>query len=380
MHSTDNCRLFFKSKNFCSVPWNHFAIFTDGSISTCTKGKKIKNINDVDLIDFLQYNNYLKNVKIDLFNDIPNKNCTACNSLENNNYAFLRDLYNPKFIKSEVNYRDTKSFTLLGADLHWGSTCQLKCITCWDKQSSSIAKEENKPILTVSNENADKVITEIVKSQHQLKELYLSGGEPTLINHNYRLLKKLNENKLPDDCEIRINTNMMFDDDNKIINELKRFPNVLFTISADNTFEKFEYIRRGASWNKFIENLSNLQKTHFKWRLNSVFFVASAYDLANTQNFFIDNFGINDFTINQVGMGKTSIRCRNLPNEVSNKCKDRITEHQLKNASNDNLKGQLDNCLKELSHEQEESYIPFFERIDKLEKSNWKETFKELCV
>lgn len=378
MNSKDNIRLFFKSQHFCAVPWNYFKVWTDGSILTCVRGSsKIDREGDISVSKMLQTNITLQTIRKNLYNDILDSNCASCQSLEQSNYKFLRGLYNDLFKTSTVDYSSTTDFICKGVDLHWGSTCQLKCITCWAEQSSSIAKEQNIPIKNISTDDANNIIDIIVKNQEVMEEIYLSGGEPTLIKHNLSLLQQLDETKLNSNCIIRVNTNMMFDEKNSIVNELLRFPNVLFTISADGLYERFEYIRRGAKWNTFINNLNILQKTHFKWRLNIVFFVGSALTLPHTHRFFIDNYGITDLTINQLTNQK-NILCRNLSDELSHKCKELLLEHKYIYKDNKNLGGQIDNCITELSEPAEMSYISFFEYFDKLEGTNWKQTFKEL--
>jgi radical SAM protein with 4Fe4S-binding SPASM domain len=225
--------LFKKSEHFCAVPWNQFKVFTSGEVGTCVNGQEtLGNIHYNSIEEILSSPNLAK-IKNNLKQNLDDSNCSKCKSLEYNediSYKFLRDLYNPMFVKSTVDYDDDMDFVLNGVDLHWGSTCNLKCITCWGRQSSAIAQELNQPIRNVTAESANKLIDFIVKNQYTLKEVYLSGGEPTLIKHNLNLLKQLRKDL---DFTIRINTNMTFNSDNTIIEELKKFPKVLFTISAD---------------------------------------------------------------------------------------------------------------------------------------------------
>ena len=171
----------------------------------------------------------------------------------------------------------------------------------------------------------------------------------------------------------------MFEQNNPVVAELKKFKNVLVTISADATGDRFEYIRRGANWEKFLNNLDYFKKeTNFNIRLNSVFFVGSALHLTDTQQFFNDHYGITDFTINQVTMGHTNIQCRNLPSAVKNECTTRIQKHKQKFAENKNLTGQLDNCLVELTTDKEEDYSSFFESFANKISVNWRDIFTEL--
>ena len=370
--------LFKQSRNFCSVPWNHFKIYTNGSVHTCVNGHEVLgNIHDQPIQDILN-NPALVDIRRELAQDLRSSNCTLCQKLENTedySYKFLRDLYNPMFVKSTADYDNNHDFVLNGVDLHWGSTCNLKCITCQAESSSAIAQELGQPIQNVSGLAAEGAIDFMVKNQHTLKEIYLSGGEPTLIKHNLNLLRRLRHDL---DFVIRINTNMTFADDNPIIAELKKFPKVLVTISADALTNRFDYIRRGADWSVFMHNLEQLKKLHFNWRVNTVFFVATALHLPDTQEFFMDNFDIQDFTINQVSMGHTDIRCRNLPAALKPQVIERLQQHQEKHKLNLNLHGQLKNCLDEVQQESTESYVPFFESVDARAGTNWRDTFAEL--
>ena len=166
----------------------------------------------------------------------------------------------------------------------------------------------------------------------------------------------------------------MFDQDNTIINELLKFKNVLVTISADSTGARFNYIRRGADWQRFLTNLSWLKQSHATFRLNSVFFIASALYLTDTQRFFADNYDIKDFTINQVLMDHTVIKCRNLSDAVKADCKTKILLHKEQFSNNINLCAELDACLQELDCAKENDYESFFTQFP----GNWQEVFPEL--
>jgi len=371
--------LFKQSKSFCAVPWNHIKVEMDGKIVTCVNGQhKLGHLSEKPISEIV--NDWpIQHVRANTYKEFPNYNCRTCSLQENDTgYKFLRDLYNPMFKDIDIDYSDKTSFELSAIDLHWSSTCNLKCVTCWAKQSSAIAQEQGEPIQHTSDEQADSIIDLIVSRQHHMREIYLSGGEPTLIKHNIRLLRKLDKSI---NCTFRVNTNMMFEQNNPVIAELRKFENVLVTISADALDNRFEYIRREASWAKFLDNLRFLkEETNFDIRLNSVFFVATALHLTDTQEFFRNEYGITDFTINQVTMGHTNIQCRNLPQDVKDQCLHKISQYKNNLNHNDekNLVGQLDNCLKELQRDKEEDYEPFFESFTDKVNVNWRDIFTEL--
>lgn len=375
-------QLFKKNDIFCAAPWSLLYVYPNGQVFTCVEGKNILGDLNKNSIEEILYNSQRSGIKQDMLNGgIASKNCTKCLSFENsgNNqdrYHYLRNNYNELMRDLDIDYFDVNDFVLGALDLHWSSICDLKCVTCWAKQSSSIATEQGLPVAHLPSKQANMFIDWVAKNQDTLKEIYLSGGEPTLIKYNLRLLEKI---KKRSDLQIRVNSNLMWDQDNLIVNEILKFPNVLFTCSADSIEQKFEYIRRGSNWKKFLENLKFLQShNHAKIRINSVFSVLTAGDFVETIDFFKNNLGITDLTINQCGMGHTYLRARNLPVNLKNKCQ-RSLEHAIENYCSDlSLVGQLKNCLKELEHSGTESYVYFLENIDTLAKTNWRSTFSEL--
>jgi len=365
--------LFKQSNNFCSVPWNQIKVDMTGQISSCTYGsEQLGSLADID--------SAIKHtipIKEELIKDQKPSNCTKCydHSHSDIGYSHLRNHYNGLFLHNDVEYNNTDSFQLNAIDLHWSSLCQLKCITCWHGQSSSIAKEEGKAISHTPNKDADHLIEYIIENQYHLNEIYMSGGEPTLIDHNYRLLTQLDKNI---DCEFRVNTNMMFEDDNKIINELLKFKNLLFTISVDGMTDRFEYIRRGASWKKFIENIDKLKNTHIKWRVNSVFFVGTADILVGLQKFFRENYGITDFTVNQESMGHDNIQARHLKENLKQKIRQDYQNYMGEYPNDIKLQGTFTNCLVELDNPGTANYLDYFNSVDEKYGSNWREVFTEL--
>lgn len=369
--------LFKQSKNFCSVPWNLVKINTDGSVFTCAVGKDLVGHLNADKFEDILQGLKLQEIRNTLGEDQQHTNCRNCVDKERPDEGFghLRNHYNSLFLKKDIDYTSTSEFNLNAIDLHWSSVCNLKCITCCPEQSSSIAKEERKPVWHTSTEAADTVIDKLVDNQYELNEIYMSGGEPSLINHNLRLLKRLDKNI---DTSFRVNSNMMFDDNNEFIKELLKFKNVMFTISVDGMGDRFNYIRRGADWNTLLKNVSRMRETHADCRINSVFFVGTASSIIDIHAFFRNEFGIDDFTINQESMDHPEIWARNLPDRVKESITKDMEDYMKSNDGNINLKGQLLNCLEEIKQPQERSYVEFFDAVDAKAGTNWREVFPEL--
>jgi len=372
--------LFHQSQHFCSVPWNHFEIFSDGNIRTCSKGTAFGNINNQSIDDILQSTD-IKSIKQDLLQDKLNKNCVGCYNLTTNAEHFdLRNHYNPMFKQFDINYEDISAFELHGIDLHWDNTCNFRCVYCNPKQSSLIAQEQGVSNTRTDQANIDRVIDLIVKNQYALKEIYLSGGEPLLIKHNTKLLSRISNIDLP----IRINSNLsLISNNNPVFAELRRFKNVLWTVSADNQGSRFEYIRNGGSWNKFLENLNVVRQSGHRVRLNMVWFVANVIDMFDTAKYFIEQNGITDITVNQL-QGHPYLQARHAPESVKQQALvqlDRLLTSSLIQEKS-NTWYNISRCDRELKNTNgdQTGYIKYFDQLDQLRGTNWREIFPELLI
>lgn len=373
--------LFKQSQNFCSVPWNYFKVNQDGSVTTCIKGREILgNINKHPIQQILQ-NPKLQEIRRALVQDQIPHNCHTCRQQDHQDtdskYSYLRDMYNDWFRHADVDYDDEQAFCLSGVDLHWSNVCNIKCITCWPPQSSAIARELKIPIRNVGRDLVQPLTDWIVANQHSLREIYFSGGEPSLIKHNVELLRRLEPRQ---DLLLRINSNMTFDKDNQFVNLLRRFPQVLMTMSADAVGSRFEYIRQGASWQQFLHNVDRCRDLGFGLRVNSVFFVGSALTLLETQDFFRQRFQCHDYTINQLLIQPLELVCRNLPDLVKTKVAQDLDSTLADTTLDQNLRGQLYNCRLELDQEPNGlDFRSFLDQMDARRGTNWRSVYPELA-
>ena len=380
MDAKQKYKLFRKSKHFCTAPWNLLYVGVNGNIKSCTNGYTIGHLQEHNITEILSNKNY-KLLRKEILADKITDNCKNCLMSENTSSAGefkgLRNHYNGLGIYSNIDYTDVSKFELSALDLHWSSVCDLKCVTCWAGQSSSIAREQNKPVNHTPTEVADKIIDFVTANQSGLKEIYLSGGEPTLIKYNLKLLEQID--KRPD-LSIRVNTNMQWKQDNKIVQEILKFPNVMFTCSIDGTGEKFNYIRRGGDWSRTLSNIKFLQsQSNVDIRANTVFFVLTAQQLPEIIDYFMEEIGSVDHTINPCGMGQYHLRCRNLPTEIKNSVRKNLNSTFEKYKNNLSIAGNLKNCLLELDKDGNSAeYKEYFDKIDILQGSNWRKLYPEL--
>jgi len=373
-------KLFKQNQHFCSAPWTVLYVGMTGYTKPCTRSVVRGDLTSNTVEEILSNDKY-KTLRSEILTDSITENCKNCLRLENvtdaGKFSSLRNLYNELSIDSSVDYTDVSQFQLKALDLHWSSLCDLKCVTCWHEQSSSIAIEQNMPVKHTAPAVANKIIDYVVANQSGLNEIYMSGGEPTLIKYNLKLLKQIE--KRPD-LLIRVNSNMQWKQDNAVIQEILSFPNVMFTCSIDGLGEKFNYIRRGGNWNRTLDNIKFLQaQTNVDLRANTVFFVLTAQELPDIIDYFMEEIGAIDHTINQVTMGQEKLRCRNLPVQIKKQVKARLEDYLVKYNNNLNISGNIKNCLLELEHDAVDDYKQYFDDIDRLQGSNWQNLYPELA-
>lgn len=372
--------LFKQSQHFCAVPWNHFEVWPTGDIRTCSKGQFFGNINETSIENILN-SNKVRSIKDDLLADKLNKNCNGCHKLTiPGEHYDLRNHYNPMFKSFDIDYENTQAFELHGIDLHWNNTCNFKCVYCNPLQSSLIAEEQKIPVRKSSTENIDKIIEMIVKNQYVMKEIYLSGGEPLLIKHNATLLAQIKNKELP----LRINSNIsVANDNNAVFAEIKKFKNVLWTVSSEANGERFSYIRNGGTWTGFTKHLENIKKLGHNIRLNSVFFIGSLATIFDNIEYFIVNHDVTDITINQLD-GHSYLRSRNAGAELKEKTLIRLEKLLASGlvTPKTNSYYNILRCQTELQLPAEDTtgYVKYFDQLDRLRNTNWRDIFSELII
>lgn len=370
-------KLFKQSKNFCAVPWTNFQVFTNGKVETCSRGKTtIGNLHEESIETILQGKTITK-IREDMLNDIPNANCVVCQtqSIENDGYHYLKDHYNSKIMFEDVDYSNPHNFDLRFIDLHWSNVCNLRCVMCTPDHSSLIAKDENVDVNLVDPETIKTITNYILDKQDDIKEIYLSGGEPFYIPQNITLFEKL-ENK---DVPVRINTNMHWHKNNKLFKVLQSFNNVQLTMSADATHEKFEYIRTGANWKTFIDNFSYVQSnTNFDIRVNMIFSVINAMDVADNISYWYHGKNIKDLTLNLLSRPEALMSC-NYPENKKQNVIDKLTEVRKTIPEHDlNLRSQINYCVDNISQPNKMQYDLCLDSVTKKSKKPWREVFTDL--
>ena len=264
------------TKPYCTAPWTGLIIRENGNVCTCCVAQTILgNVKSDSIIDIMLNSPDLDKIKKDLADNNHNDNCKTCYKLEKHSgTATLRNHFNLHY--PEID----KGLQFL--DIRWSNLCNLNCVYCGPRSSSTWEDKLNSNSIKIIKHSYDEILEEWVLSKiDQLYELILIGGEPLLMKQNIRLIEKIS-----DDARLSVITNLSYNlSNNPCAKLLFKRPQdkTLWNVSAENYGDKFEYIRTGADWSQFKNNLKLLvEREPNTVNLLMVYGIFSALNLLDT--------------------------------------------------------------------------------------------------
>lgn len=215
--------------------------------------------------------------------------CNSCKNIENKNLPSRRQGSNQWY---ENNQLDNNKVELVRLDYWTGDTCNLRCIICGPKNSSSWKQELNFPI-----DMKKSTVNYFWKNLDlfQIKYVHFNGGEPLLSKEHVIFLENIpNKHNV---C-INYNTNGTILPSAKLLKLWSQFKLVQLDFSIDDIEERFEYQRFPAKW---IEITSNLQWFIDNSPVNCMFAVNTTVSILNQGNLKkLHEWLINNFHSNRV--------------------------------------------------------------------------------
>jgi MoaA/NifB/PqqE/SkfB family radical SAM enzyme len=174
-------------------------------------------------------------------------------------------------------------------DVRWNTTCNLSCNYCAPTCSSKWAAIQNVPFKSGARPYYNAVCDFIAQHYDHIHEVALVGGEPLLLPENERLL-----DVIPPDAIVTLITNLNVDfGKNKIFRKLSQRRRVGWSMSFDNTDQRFEYVRHGGSWSLTRHNITvvqDLMAAQGHWGgIHAVYNIYNATRLCELRKFAHDN-------------------------------------------------------------------------------------------
>ena len=371
-------------KNFCVLPWTGFELEPNGVVKNCIISKEtIGNIHQNSIEDILQSKKNLE-IKTQMLNkEFPN-NCTGCYFQEKDRVTSFENISSRLYYAKELgphinnNLLDSKNnFDLSHVDLRWTNHCNQACVYCSPEYSSKWATELGETIKS-DKQARDQIKKYVFNNVKQLKNVYLAGGEPLLINENRAFLKLLLE-KNPN-VTLRVNTNLS-STKTGVFELLCKFKNVHWTVSVESMDKEYEYIRYHGSWKDFIKNLKHIQTLNHKISFNMLYFILNYKSIFDCIDYFKSiGFHNNSFILGPL-YAPLFLNVRHLPKNIKEEVIT-IFENKITEQPGFYLQNSLENCLKYLTqtdfHANIELVHSRIKEMDKRRNLDSREIFTEL--
>lgn len=261
------------SDTFCVLPWMSLATSASGILRVCCNSTPGKNF--ITKEDGTRYRIYkddikeawnsetYKTIRQQMLNGERPEMCTRCFREEDAGITSTRQNWNDKWAQDR-DYTVEAPFTIRYVDIRLGNLCNLKCRMCNPYASNQWVKEWHlvEDALEESEynrlKNMDWPSNELVWDNLELiadsvEEIYLTGGEPTIIEEQYRLLDYYIERGTSNKIRLKYNTNLT-NIPQKMLKKWNRFKKVQLNCSIDGIGELDRYIRYPSSWEKIQMN------------------------------------------------------------------------------------------------------------------------------
>lgn len=386
--------------SICAAPWVHLFSFGDEKIYPCCKSTQ--QIGDLSKNTFKEiYNSSeIKKIRSDMLKGKKVSSCDLCYKNEarwNDSFrkVFLRKYSNilKEEIKNTSEDGTVNSFNVKWLDLRFSNLCNFKCIMCSGFYSSAWLKDEE--ILnrfdssnTIRQPDGNRnyfnyinhQIPDLVKT---VEKINFAGGEPFLIKEYITVLEEFIKAGRQNDVEIAITTNLSLIPP-QYIKILKNFKKLTIRASLDGIGERGEYIRKGLSWKKFLDNrfllLKELPQSDI--RVYSTVQILNVYHILDMYEYLIKNKIIvshpNKFHLSFVDSPQF-LNIKNLDKDTKSEVIS-FYENRLKNYPKE-IKEYLYRIvllLKDEGDDFSKEFKIFIEQIDNIRLQNCRDTFPEL--
>ena len=325
-----------KSKTFCPFPFMNLNSNTDGSVKICCAQNENMHLKKDDDTTFNLYEDdisevwnskHIQDIRKRLLNGEQIQECNVCWNVENaeKDYgghnapkstrldsiqSYMEDdgIFSWLRESIEKNMQSTLEDgwvdeTLKSLELRLGNHCNLKCNMCWGYSSSRInserlhllqSKDKDMPSwlfdmwypseYDISKINMmwhedPKFLENFKKVASKLKRLYVTGGEPSIIEANTKIINHLIDigNK---ECHVSFTTNLTTWNLD-LYEKLEFFDRSEVQVSMDGYRKSQEYIRYGSDWRTVSDNFKKLIQLPDKVRIQ-VYNVFQIYNMFET--------------------------------------------------------------------------------------------------
>jgi len=367
-----------KTNAYCPMPFVTLTVNPGGTISRC-----MMSLENMGPLSAGTYSNEkfqaLRQNMLD--GKWDEQGCNSCFRAENNGHRSQRLKWldrEEKYLEETGIYNSNLSVienNIYHLYMNFNNICNFKCRMCgphfsnaWvpdykkltDNNDLSIPK---KPLQAKQQVDVDKFFADFGKKLSNLRQIWITGGEPFMDDAIYRFFEKLKDYSDLSKIKVVINTNASKVDVNRLPS-LFEVKSLLLNISVDSTGDLYKYMR-GYNYSfeeldKKIRQIAKLKHTHsnFEISVNGAYQVYNILDIEKFYDWGAEVTGTPDGTLIEYRVlgGPQWLRARNAPNEIKSQANSMINKLMKRYPSN----SYLEDCMKEIKSSRVDNDIEMF--------------------
>lgn len=267
------------SKTFCILPWMHLATNASGNLRVCcnsTPGKNFVTKEDGkpyklnrDNLEEAWNSDVYSTIRKQMLSDERPDMCVRCFREEDVGIKSARQSWNSKW-QEDKEYTEDAPFDIKYVDLRLGNLCNLKCRMCnpyasnmwvkeWHLVDTALDPAEYERLSKMNWPEDKKTWENLFSIAHTVDEIYLTGGEPTVIKEQQKLLDYFIDNNTAKDIRLKYNTNLVLLPA-WLLERWGHFKRVQLNCSIDATGALDTYIRHPSKWKKIVKNFEAIRQ------------------------------------------------------------------------------------------------------------------------
>lgn len=267
------------SSTFCVLPWMHLATNASGNLRVCCNSTPSKNfITRPDGSPYKLYRDDLTEawnskvyttIRQQMIDGEQPDMCQRCFREEAVGLKSARQAWNQKW-QQDREYTLDAPFEIKYVDLRLGNLCNLKCRMCnpyasnqwvqeWELIETALDSNEKDRLSNMNWPEREITWQNLFGIANTIEEIYLTGGEPTLIKEQHRLLDYFINNGTAHNIKLKYNTNLT-NVPRHLLTKWAKFKQLQLNCSIDAIGALNKYIRYPSNWSNIEGNFKTVRQ------------------------------------------------------------------------------------------------------------------------
>ncbi len=275
----------YASPTFCPLPWVHFSVSSDQTMRLCCNNEGSSQVRHSDgrpvllqeINSLEEYVNlpFMRKTRLQMLRGEEPQACSKCFNHERAGSLSMRQTYQAYYSQSlgkmirQTQKDGSLSPNVRYLDLAMGNNCNIRCRMCSPSYSKQLRGEFDQHQFSYGKEMADRAEKAWSKDRYRTElfeeilentdQMLLTGGEPFLIEGQYRLMEQAVAMGRAPSIKVTYHTNLTVLPQ-RLLKLWPHFKEIRVHGSIEGIGPLNDYIRYPSQWHKVDKNLRELLK------------------------------------------------------------------------------------------------------------------------